>query len=76
MDRLFKICDSNDCMAKSATMGERGELIGGLFVVFVVEEEICGIKDEIHRMDKFIFWKSCMLGNVRPFFFYNVYDKI
>jgi len=62
------VCNSNDCMIKSATMGERGEPID-LFIVFIVEEEICGIKDEIHRVDKFVFQKNCVLGNVRPFFF-------
>jgi len=47
-----------------------------LFIVLIVEEEICGIKDKIHRVDKFVFRKSCMLGNVGPFFFYDVNNKI
>jgi len=47
-----------------------------LFIVFV-EEKVCGIENEIQHVDKFLFRKNCMLGNVGfSFFFYNINNKI
>jgi len=47
-----------------------------LFIEFIVKKEICGIKNEVRRVNKLVFRQNSMLGNVRPFFFYNVNDKI
>jgi len=47
-----------------------------LFVVFFIEEEICGIKNKVHRVNELVFRQNCVLGNIRPLFPYNISNEI